>query len=135
MLGPPLDDPVQPPEFERVITLMAQQNAQALIVGDTSINFTYRKLIVDLAEVNRLPAIYPYREYLQLGGLMAYAVGCPDLLRHAAKQVHRILRGEKPGEIPYYQANSFELIVNLTTAKTLGIDMPPSLLARTNEVI
>jgi putative ABC transport system substrate-binding protein len=135
LLGPPLDDPVQPPEFERVMTLMAQQNAHGLIVGDTSINFTYRKLIVDLAEVNRLPTIYPYREYLRLGGLMGYAIDSERLLRHAANQVDRILRGEKPGEIPYYQASTFELIVNLKTAKALGIDLPSSFLARADEVI
>ena len=135
LLGPPLDDPVQPPEYERVVTLMAQQNANALIVGDISNNFTYRKLIVDLAAVNRLPAIYPYREYVPLGGLMAYAVDSQDLLRHAANQVDRILRGEKPGEIPYYQPRTFELMVNLKTAKALGIDMPLSLLVRADEVI
>lgn len=135
LLGPPLDDPVQPPEYKRVVTLMMQQQADALIVGDTSINFTYRKLIVDLAEANRLPAIYPYREYLQLGGLMGYAIDSVDLLRHAASQVDRILRGEKPGEIPYYQASTFELIVNLKTAKALGIDLPSSFLARADEVI
>jgi putative ABC transport system substrate-binding protein len=135
LLGPPLDDPVQPPEFERVMTLMAQQNAQALIVGDTSINFSYRKLIVDLAKANRLPAIYPYREYLRLGGLMGYAIDSEQLLRHAANQVDRILRGEKPGEIPYYQASTFELIVNLKTAKELGIDLRSSFLARADEVI
>jgi putative ABC transport system substrate-binding protein len=135
LLGPPLDDPVQAPEFERVIMMMAQQNTQALIVGDTSINFTYRKLIVDLAKVNRLPAIYPYREYLRLGGLMGYAIDSGELLRHAANQVDRILRGEKPGEIPYYQASTFELIVNLKTARALGIDLPSSFLARADEVI
>jgi len=135
LLGPPLDDPVQPPEYQRVVTLMAQQSAHALIVGDISNNFTYRKLIVDLAEANRLPAIYPYREYLRLGGLMAYAVDSEELLQHAAGQVDRILRGEKPGEIPYYQAETFQLIVNLKTAGTLGVDMPPALLARTDDVI
>ncbi|MBV9517261.1 MAG: ABC transporter substrate-binding protein [Hyphomicrobiales bacterium] len=135
LLGPPLDDPVQPPEYKRVVTLMAQQNANALIVGDTSINFTYRKIIVDLAGVNRLPAIYPYREYVPLGGLMAYAVDSQDLLRHAANQADRILRGENPGEIPYYQPRTFELMVNLKTAKALGIDMPLSLLVRADEVI
>lgn len=135
LLGPPLDDPVQPPEYKRVVALMAQQNAHALIVGDTSINFTYRKLIVDLAELYRLPAIYPYHEYMRLGGLMGYAVDSQDLLRHAAHQVDRILRGEKPGEIPYYQPRTFELIINLKTAKALGIGMPSSLLARADQLI
>ena len=135
LLGPPLDDPIQPPEYRRVIAAMVQEHVDALIVGDVSNNYTYRQLIVELADANRLPAIYPYRDHLQLGGLMAYAVDLQSLWRHAANQVDRILRGEKPGEIPYYQASTFELIINLKTAKALAIEMPPSLLARADEVI
>jgi putative ABC transport system substrate-binding protein len=135
MLGPPLDDPIQPPEYRRVIAAMLQQHADALIVGDISNNVTYRQLIVELAEANRLPAIYPYRDHVQLGGLMAYAVDVDNLFRHAASQVDRILRGEKPGDMPYYQASTFELIINLKTAKALGVTIPQSLLARADEVI
>ncbi len=135
LLGPPLDDPVQPPEYRRVFAAMVEQRAEALIVSDFAANFTYRQLIVELAEANRLPAIYPYRDHAELGGLMAYATATHDLMRHAANQVHRVLRGEKPGEIPYYQASIFVLIINMRTAKALGITVPPSILARADEVI
>jgi hypothetical protein len=129
------DDPVQPPEYRRVFAAMVEQRAEALIVSDFAANFTYRQLIVELAEANRLPAIYPYREHAELGGLMAYATDTHDLFRQAANQVDRILRGEKPGEIPYYQASIFVLIINMRTAKALGITVPPSILARADEVI
>jgi putative tryptophan/tyrosine transport system substrate-binding protein len=124
LLGPPLDDPVQPPEYRRVFAAIVEQRAEALIVSDFAGNFTYRQLIVELAEASRLPAIYPYRDHAALGGLMAYAADFHDLMRHAANQVHRVLRGEKPGEIPYYQARIFALIINMRTAKALGITSP-----------
>jgi len=135
LLGPPLDDPIQPAEYRRVVAAMVEQHADALIVGDISNNLTHRQVIVDLADANRLPAIYPYRAHVQLGGLMAYAVDLENLYRQAGNQVDRILRGEKPGEIPYFQASTFQLIVNLKTAKALAIEMPQSLLARADEVI
>ena len=135
LLGPPLDDPIQPAEYRRVVAAMTEQHADALIIGDISNNLTYRQVIVDLADANRLPAIYPYRPYVQIGGLMAYAVDLEDLYRQAGNQVDRILRGEKPGDIPYFQATTFQLIVNLKTAKALAIEMPKSLLARADEVI
>jgi putative ABC transport system substrate-binding protein len=135
LLGPPLDDPIQPPEYRHVLAAMVEQRADALIVGDISNNLTYRQVIIDLADANRLPAIYPYRPYVQIGGLMAYAADLEDLYRQAGNQVDRILRGEKPGEIPYFQASTFQLIVNLKTAKALAIEMPKSLLARADEVI
>ncbi len=135
LLGPLVDSPAQPPEYRRVFAAMAQAHADALIVSDTTENFTNRQLVVELAEANRLPAIYPLPDYVQLGGLMAYAVDLLDIFRHAANQVDRILRGEKPGEIPFYQPAKFKLVVNLKTAKALGIEMPPSILARADEVI
>jgi putative ABC transport system substrate-binding protein len=135
LLGPPLDDPIQPAEYRRVVAAMVQQHADALIVGDVQNNLTYRQLIVDLADTNRLPAIYPYREHAQLGGLIAYGVDNQALYRYAANQVDQILRGEKPGDIPYYQATTFELIINLKTARALGIDISPSLLGQADEVI
>ena len=135
LLGPPLGDPIQPAEYRHVLAEMMQQHADALIVGDISNNLTYRQVIVDLADANRLPAIYPYRPYVEIGGLMAYAVDLEDLYRQAGNQVDRILRGEKPGDIPYFQASTFQLIVNLKTAKGLAIEMPQSLLARADEVI
>jgi putative tryptophan/tyrosine transport system substrate-binding protein len=135
VLGPPLDDPVQAPEYRRVFSAMVQAQVDALVVGDAAQNYTNRQLIVDLAEANRLPALYPYRDFVDLGGLMAYAVDIRDLWRRAASYVDRILRGEKPIDIPIYQATTFHLIINVRSAKGLGLVVPPSLLARADEVI
>ncbi len=135
LLGPLVDYPAQPPEYRRAFAAMAQAHADALIVSDAPENLTNRQLVVELVEANRLPAIYPLPDYVQLGGLMAYAVDLLDIFRYAANQVDRVLRGEKPGEIPFYQPAKFEMVVNLKTAKALGIEMPPSILARADEVI
>jgi putative tryptophan/tyrosine transport system substrate-binding protein len=114
---------------------MAQEGADALVVSEATENFTNRRLIVELADKARLPAIYPYREYVEISGLMAYAIDLPDLGRRAATQVDQILKGAKPGEIRFYQPTTFKLSINLKTAKTLGLTIPPSLLARADEVI
>ena len=114
---------------------MAEAQVDSLIVSDAAENYTHRQLIVDLATKARLPAIYPFRDFVELGGLLAYVVDLVDLNRRAAGHIDRILDGESPGEIPFYQPAKFELLVNLKTAKTLGIEMPRSLLARADEVI
>jgi putative ABC transport system substrate-binding protein len=135
LLGPPLNTPVQEAEYRRVFIAMAQQSAEALIVDSETDNVANRRLIVELAEKFRLPAIYPFRPFVDIGGLMAYASDVRDLGRHAAVQIDLILRGRKPGEIPIYRSTKFELIINLKTAKMLGLTIPPSLLARADEVI
>jgi putative ABC transport system substrate-binding protein len=84
---------------------------------------------------NRLPAIYSAREFAEAGGLISYSTNYDDLLRQAAGYVAKILKGTPPGELPVQQATTFELLVNVTTAKGLGLIIPPSILARTNEVI
>jgi putative ABC transport system substrate-binding protein len=89
-------------------------------------------LIVELAQQRRLPVIYPARAAVEIGGLMAYAIDFPDLF---LDDVDRIFKGTKPGEIPFYQSRNFALVINLKTAKTLGIEMPSSLLARADEAI
>jgi putative tryptophan/tyrosine transport system substrate-binding protein len=92
-------------------------------------------LIAELATKHRLPVIYPYRDYVDLGGLMAYA---PDLGEHAqrmANDVHQILNGTKPGDIPFYQPSKFQLIINMKAAKTLDLSLPPSLVTGADEVI
>jgi putative tryptophan/tyrosine transport system substrate-binding protein len=134
-IGPPLDGPSQEPEHRRVFAAMAQAGANALLVSAESEILANRRLIVQLAEKGRLPAIYPFREYVELGGLMAYAVDFPDLMRHSVGQIDQILKGARPGEIPFHQGTKFALVINLKTAKTLGIEMPPSLLAQADEVI
>ena len=92
-------------------------------------------MIIELAEKGRLPAIYPYREYVEAGGLMSYGVDLRELGGRAAAMVDRILKGAKPGEIPIFQPTKWELVTNLKTAKTLGLTMPPPLLATADEVI
>jgi putative ABC transport system substrate-binding protein len=114
---------------------MTQRGADALVVGDQPENVANRRLIVDFAEKARLPAIYAYPKIAEIGGFMAYGIDIPDILRHAADQADQILKGEKPGDIPFYQPTKFPLTINLKTAKALGITVPGSLLARADEVI
>jgi putative ABC transport system substrate-binding protein len=83
----------------------------------------------------RLPTLYGLREYVEAGGLMSYGPNTPDLFRRSAEIVDKILRGAKPGEIPVEQPTKFDLVINLTTAKTLGLEIPPTMLARVDEVI
>jgi putative ABC transport system substrate-binding protein len=92
-------------------------------------------LIAELAEKRRLPTMCPYRDNVEAGALMGYAVDLAELLRRMADDVHRLLNGANPGDIPIYQPTKFELLINLKTAKTLGLTLPPTLLARADEVI
>jgi len=95
----------------------------------------YHQLIVELVNNSRLPAMYPYRDYVEVGGLMAYAVDLSELGQRAANDVHEILNGAKPSDIPIYRPTKYELVINLTTANALSLTVPPSLLARADEVI
>jgi putative ABC transport system substrate-binding protein len=135
LIGPPLDYPLDAAEYRRVIAAMAQAGAQALIVAASPQAYQNLRLIVELAEKGRLPAIFPYRESVELGGLMAYGGDGVEMVRHLANQTAQILRGTSPGDLPYYQLTKFELVINMKTAKALGITFPPSILARADEVI
>src|SRR5215216_4284303 len=97
--------------------------------------FNQRRLIVERAAANRLPGMYPEREYAEVGGLLAYGPSVPDNFRRAAGYVARTLRGEKAGDLPIEQPAKFELVINLKTARSLGVSVPPMLLARADEVI
>jgi ABC-type uncharacterized transport system substrate-binding protein len=95
----------------------------------------YRKDIIDLAAKHRLATIYPNQSYVQAGGLISYGVNYPTVYRRAAVYIHKILSGAKPGDLPIEQPTKFELVINLKTAKALGLTIPPSLLGRADEVI
>jgi putative ABC transport system substrate-binding protein len=135
LVGPPLEGTIQDAEYRRVFGLIMQERADVLIVIDQSEHATYSRLIIELAEESRLPALYPSRFFAEQGGLMAYGIDGADLYRRAAGYIARILQGAKPSELPIDQATKFELIINLKTAKALGITVPQILLAGADEVI
>jgi putative ABC transport system substrate-binding protein len=135
LFGPPLESPIQEGEYRRVLSEMAQEQLDGVVVSDQLEHVTYRRLIVELANNARLPTVFPYRDQFDVGGLMAYGPSLADLYRPLASYIDRILRGAKPGELPIYLASKFELLVNLKIAKALGLTIPPSLLARADEVI
>jgi putative ABC transport system substrate-binding protein len=122
-------------QIRRTFAEMAQQQLDAALVDEGGSFLAHRALIVELAEKYRLPIIYPYRDYVDLGGLMTYAPDLGELAQRLANDVHQILNGAKPGDIPYYQPTKFQLFINLKTAKALGLIMPPTLIARADEVI
>jgi putative ABC transport system substrate-binding protein len=124
-----------PSEIERVFAAMAQQRPDAVLVSGEGDLYAHRRLIAELAEKNRLPAMCPYRDYVDAGGLMAYTVDLAELLRRLADDVHQILNGAKPGDIPIYQPTKFELLINLKTARALGLTLSPALLSHADEII
>jgi putative tryptophan/tyrosine transport system substrate-binding protein len=129
-----LEEPT-PSEVQRVLTEITQERADAVTVSGTSDLFPYLQLIIELIEKSRLPAIYANREYVEAGGLMAYGSDFPELGRRTADDVHDILNGANPSDIPIYQPTKFDLVVNLKAAKALGLTIPPILLATADEVI
>ena len=132
---PQLLDVRKPEDFGPAFDAATRQRADGLIVGQEGLLQANRKLIVQLAAEHRLPAIYRSKEFIEVGGLMAYGPSYPDLYRRAATYVDKILKGAKPGDLPVEQPTKFELIINLKTAKTLAITIPQSLLLRADEVI
>jgi putative ABC transport system substrate-binding protein len=124
-----------PEDFDRAFSDMTRARAGALTVLGGSMFFSQRRRLVDLAAKNRLPAVYQWREGVDAGGLMAYGPSVPDLFRRAATYVDKILKGAKPGDLPVEQPTKFELVINLKTAKALGLTIPPSLLQRADQVI
>ena len=114
---------------------MAQQGFDAATVDAGGSFLAYRALIIELAGKYRLPVVYPYRDYVEEGGLMAYAPDLGELAERLANDVHQILNGAKPGDIPIFQPTKFQLIINLKAAKALGHDLPSALIARADEVI
>jgi putative tryptophan/tyrosine transport system substrate-binding protein len=122
-------------DIERVIESFAATANGGLVVLPDITTVIRRDLIIALAARNHLPAVYPYREFVDSGGLLAYTVHRPDVYRLAADYVDRILRGVKPADLPVQAPTKYETVLNLQTAKSLGIEVPPSLLVRADEVI
>ena len=122
-------------DFDRAFSDMTRARAGALSVWPSSMFNSERKRLVDLAAKNRLPAVYPQRAYVDAGGLMAYGPNIADLYRRAATHVDKILKGAKPADLPVEQPTEFELVINLKTAKALGLTIPPSVLGRADHVI
>ena len=124
-----------PDRLSDVLTDIMRSNQDALVVSTSALAFSLRRRILDFATTNRLPGVYPYRVYADDGGLIAYDVELKDIFRRAALYVDKILRGAKPADLPVEQPNKFELVINLKTAKALGLTIPPSLLQRADQVI
>ena len=124
-----------PADFDRAFSDMTRARADALTGLWGSMFFNERKRLVDLAAKNRLPAVYPLREYVDAGGLIAYGPNLADSFRRAAAYVDKILKGAKPGDLPVEQPTKFELVINVKIAKALSLEVPPSLLVRADEVI
>jgi len=122
-------------EFERAFDAMRRDRSDVLFVIGSSLNFVNRRLIIELATQSRLPIMASWREYTQVGGLMSYGYSRTDSYRHAAIYVGKILNGAKPGDLPVEHPTRYELIINLKTAKALGLTIPPTLLSRADEVI
>ena len=122
-------------EIERAITAFARGSTGGLIVTGTGLGLIHRTVIVTLAARHRLPAVYPSSLYVTGGGLTSYGTDVVDQFRRGAGYVDRILKGEKPADLPVQASTKFELVINLKTAKALGLEVPPSLLARADEVI
>jgi len=122
-------------EFDEAFSSMVRGRSDALVVMPSPLFFLHRTRLSDLAAKVRLPAIYGAKEYAAAGGLMAYGANYLYIYRHAASYVDKILKGAKPADLPVEQPTNFELVINLKTAKTLGLTIPPSILARADQVI
>jgi putative ABC transport system substrate-binding protein len=135
LLGVPVASPMQEVEYRHAFEIITTEKIEALVVQDTEENLAQSQLIVDLVEKAKIPAVYPFRSFAKVGGLITYAVDEFDLMRYAAIQVVQMLKGKPVQEIPWYQARSFQLILNTKAASAIGVAFPPSLLAIADEVI
>jgi ABC-type uncharacterized transport system substrate-binding protein len=134
-MRPQLIEARGPADFDRAFSEMTRARAGTLTVVGSSMFVSERRRLVDLAAKHRLPAMYAQRAYVDAGGLMSYGPDVADLFRRAATYVDKILKGAKPGDLPVEQPTKFELVINLKTAKALGLTIPPSLLQRADQVI
>jgi ABC-type uncharacterized transport system substrate-binding protein len=124
-----------PAAIDSSIDSIASRQPAGLIVVGGATTATHRDRIIGLTERYRLPAIYPYRYFAASGGLASYGIDTLDVYRRAMSYVDRVLKGEKPADLPVQQPTRFEFVINLKAAKAIGLDVPPMLLARADEVI
>jgi putative ABC transport system substrate-binding protein len=124
-----------PNDFTTAFSAIAYARAGAVMIFPSPMFYANYRQIVDLASKHRLPAMYVFREAVEVGGLMSYGANLPDLFRQSALYVDKILKGAKPADLPVEQPSKFELLINLKTAKALGLTIPPSLLLRADQVI
>jgi putative ABC transport system substrate-binding protein len=128
-------DAREPGEIERAMTAFASEANGGVVVTISTATIVHRERIITLAARHRLPAVFPYRLFVASGGLISYGPDSIDSYRRAAGYVDRILKGEKPADLPVVQATKFDMVINLSTAKALAIEVPPTLLALADEVI
>jgi putative tryptophan/tyrosine transport system substrate-binding protein len=122
-------------QYETAFKAIGRDRADALVVLSDSFATFHRARIAELAAEHRLPVLYGHRQYVEAGGLMSYGPSLFDVYRRAAAYVDKILKGTRPADLPVEQPTKYELVINLKTAKALGLEVPPSLLARADEVI
>jgi putative tryptophan/tyrosine transport system substrate-binding protein len=135
LVGPPLVNPRSEAEYRRVFAAMTREGVDGLVVSDQADFWAMRKLIVALAAEARVPTIFPYRDFVDVGGLMGYTIDSSELYQQEAAQISRILKGASAAELPFYIATKVQLVLNLKAASALGLTFPPALLVRADEVI
>jgi putative ABC transport system substrate-binding protein len=122
-------------EFDATFAAMMRDRMEGIVVVNSPFIYSERKRIADAALKSRIPAVYGAAEYVDVGGLFSYAPSYPDMFRQAAVYLDKILKGAKPADMPIDQPNTFELVINANTARSLGLAIPPPMLARANRVI
>jgi putative ABC transport system substrate-binding protein len=122
-------------QLRRSFAEIAEQRTDAILLDGSGSFLAFRALLAELAAKSHIPVLYPYRDYVEQGGLMAFAPDLGELAERMASDVNQIFNGAKPAEIPFFQPTKFELIINLKTANALGLSLPPTLVARADEVI
>jgi putative tryptophan/tyrosine transport system substrate-binding protein len=135
VVGPSIVENGSDEEYRNVFATVSQAGVDALFVDGSPVHITKRQLIGGLAAKYRIPAIYPFRSFVEAGGLMSYGIDLVEIFRQAARVIDRILKGAKPADIPFYQPTKFELVINRTAAKEMGLVVSDPLLAQADEVI
>jgi len=125
----------EPKDFEPAFIAITQERPDGLLVLADALLYQYKNQIVDFTNRTQLPAVFPFREFTELGGLMSYGPNLPDMFRMGASYVDKILKGAKPADLPIEQPTKFQFVINLKTAKALGIAVPLTLLSTADEVI